>query len=85
MTTLIASKARIPTDAFNRVAYRGERIRVRHRSGESLVLISEADLALLEAAEDLFDIKEATEALEAMKSKRQKPIPWDKVKHELGL
>ena len=85
MTHLSAAKARIPTDAFNRVVYRGDRIRVDHRNGESVYIISKDDLALLEAIEDRLDIEAAKEALTDMKVKGKKPIPWDKIKKELGL
>lgn len=85
MTHLSASKARIPTDAFNRVVYQGERIRVDHRSGETVYIISKEDMALLEAIEDHLDVEAAKEALADMKAKGKKPIPWEKVKKDLGL
>ena len=85
MTTLNASETRIPPDAFNRVAYKGERVRVERRGGTAVVIISEADLALLEALEDQLDIEAADGALTEMKAKGQRPIPWEKVKAKLGL
>ena len=85
MTHLNASKARIPTDAFNRVVYKGERIRVDHRSGEAVYIVSKEDMAMLEAIEDRLDVESAKEALAEMKAKGKKPIPWTKIKKELGL
>jgi hypothetical protein len=86
MTThLSASKARIPTDAFNRVVYQGDRIRVDHRSGEAVYIISKEDMALLEAIEDRLDVEAAKEALADMKAKGKKPIPWEKIKKKMAL
>lgn len=85
MTHINASKARIPTDAFNRVVYKGERIRIDRRSGDSVYIVSKDDMALLETMEDRLDIEAAEEALADMKAKGQKPIPLEKVKKKLGL
>ena len=82
MATIKASNARIPPDMFNRAAYRGERIRIERRN-EAVYLIGEDEMALFEALEDLFDNREADKALAEMKGRR--PIPWDKVKADLGL
>ena len=41
MTTLRASQTRIPPDAFNRVAYQGERVRIDRRGGKPVYLICE--------------------------------------------
>jgi PHD/YefM family antitoxin component YafN of YafNO toxin-antitoxin module len=81
MNRLTASRTRIPTDAFNRVAYKGERIRVERRGGPSVVIISEEDAALLEALEDRLDLEEARKAL----AKGRKPVAWEKAKAALGL
>ncbi len=85
MTTLSASRTRIPTDAFNRVVYQGERIRVERRGGPSVVIISEEDAALLEALEDRLDLEEAREALAKTKADGEKPVVWEKAKAALGL
>ena len=85
MTHLSASKARIPTDAFNRVAYQGDRVRVDHRNGETVYIVSKEDMALLEAIEDRLDVEAAKEALTEMKAKDKSPIPWAKIKKNLGL
>lgn len=85
MTTLNASKARIPTDAFNRVVYNGERVRIAHRNGRAAILVSEDDLKLIETIEDLLDLQAAEQALADMKARRKKSIPWEKVKERLAL
>jgi len=84
MGTLKASKTRIPPEAFNRVVYKGERIRVERRGGDVVFIVSAEDLALLEAAEDRLDVAAAREAIEDMEMKGQKPIPLDEVKLKLG-
>ncbi len=85
MTTLNASDARIPPDAMNRVAYQGERVRVVRRGGPTVVLVSQDDLSLLEACEDLIDLQEARRVLAEMKAGNEKPIPLEDVKAKLGL
>jgi hypothetical protein len=84
VTTLSASKARIPPDAFNRVAYQGERVRIRHRDGANVVLISEEDVRLLEALEDRYWAEIADEAISAMERTGQKPIRLRQAKKKLG-
>ncbi len=85
MTTLSASEARIPPDTLNRVAYKGERVRIHRRGGPTVVLVAEEDLALLEAIEDHVDAEEAKQALARMRRQGEKPLDWDKVKASLGL
>lgn len=72
-------------EALNRVAYQGERIVLERRGKRVAAIVSIDDLTLLEALEDRVDVKAAKRALAEMKKKRQKPIPWEKVKKELGL
>lgn len=85
MTTLKASKTRIPPDAFNRVAYQRERVRIDRRGGRPVFLVSEEDLALLEMLEDRYWAEEGAKALEEFKRSGKKPVPWEKVKERLGL
>ncbi|MCE5269961.1 hypothetical protein LLH00_01600 [bacterium] len=85
MSSLNASKTRIPPDTFNRVAYNGERVEIHHRSGASLFLISAEDMELLETAEDLLDLQAVHKALEEMKAKGESPLAWDEAKKRLGL
>ncbi len=85
MKTLTASQARIPTEAFNRVIYKGERIRIQHRSAGSAVLISEDDLKLIEQMEDLLDAAEAEKASKEFLESGEPSIPYEKIRKELGL
>ena len=82
---LKASQTRIPPDAFNRVAYRGERIRIERRGGKGVYLISEEDFRLLEALEDRYWDEEGRAALEDFERSGQKAVPLAKLKAELGL
>jgi hypothetical protein len=43
------------------------------------------DLALLEKLEDEADVKAARKALARMTTRKEKPIPWAKVKAEWGI
>lgn len=72
-------------DTINRVAYQGERVVLERRGKGVAALVSMKDLALLEKLEDEADARAARKALADMKRKKQKPIPWEQVKAELGL
>jgi len=85
MTTLAASKTRIPPTIFNSVVYRGERVRVQHRNGQCVVLVSDNDLAVLEAIEDYIDITEASKALKEIEEGKATAVPWEEIKRRLGL
>jgi hypothetical protein len=85
MTTLKASETRIPPDAFNRVAYQHERVRIDRRGGRPVFLVSEEDLELLEKLEDRFWAEEGRKALAEFKRSGQKAIPLEKVRKRLGL
>lgn len=85
MTTLKASETRIPPDAFNRVAYQRERVRIDRRGAKSVFLICEEDLSLLEKFEDFYWAQEGEAALKQHEQSGHKPIPWEKVKERLGL
>ena len=69
------------SETINRVAYRGERVVVRRSGKEVVALIPVGDLALLEELEDRIDIEEARKAL----AESDKPIPYAKVRKDLGL
>ena len=79
MTTLKASQTRIPPDAFSRVAYRGERIRIERRGGKAVYLVCQEDLELLEQLEDRMDLEVIRERL------NEPTIPLDELRKELGL
>lgn len=84
MTTPRTSGTQISDRALERVA-KGERVRVRRKGRPAVYLVSETDLKILEEIEDRLDIEAADAALADMKAKGEKPIPWEKVKKELGL
>jgi PHD/YefM family antitoxin component YafN of YafNO toxin-antitoxin module len=85
MTTLKASRTRIPPDAFNRVAYQRERVRIERRGGKPVFLVSEEDLRLLEELEDAYWAEEGRKALKEFERSGRKAVPWEKVKERLGL
>ena len=72
-------------DTINRVAYQGERVVLERRGKNVAALVSMEDLALLKKLEDAADARAARRALDEMKRKKQKPIPWEQVKAELGV
>ena len=57
------------------------------RRGRRVAAVVDADQLeqLLEAAEELADIRQAAEARAEMAESGQAPIPWDQVKVDLGL
>lgn len=79
---LPASKARERfAELLNEVSVRGGRI-VLERHGKSVAaVISVADLQLLEALEDKYDVDTAREALAESDSR----IPWKELKKKLSL
>ncbi|MDD4890360.1 MAG: prevent-host-death family protein [Phycisphaerae bacterium] len=83
MRSLKASVTRIPPDAFNRVAYRQERVRVERRGGKSVYLVGKEDLALLERIEDRYWRNEGVKALDEFRRSGRKSIPWKKIKERL--
>lgn len=86
MTHLAASSLRATlSEALNRVRYAGERIVLERRGKGVAALVSMEDLALLEELENRIDLEAARKALAEMKAKGGKPIPWAKVKRELGI
>ncbi len=79
---LPASKARERfAEILNDVSVRGDRV-VLERHGKTVAaVISVADLELLEALEDKYDIDSAREAL----AESGRRIPWKDLKQRLGL
>ncbi|MDJ0355724.1 type II toxin-antitoxin system Phd/YefM family antitoxin [Paenarthrobacter sp. PH39-S1] len=81
------------TDVRSRLSEAVDTARVKHepvyllRHGRRVAaLIDAEDLAnLIEAAEDLDDLRAANEARTEMAESGQGPIPWEEVKAELGL
>ena len=85
MKALKASETRIPPDAFNRVAYQGERVRVDRRDGKSVYLVSEDDLSLLARLEDTYWSEEGARALAEFKRSGEASIPLSELRKKLGL
>jgi prevent-host-death family protein len=67
------------TDLVSRVAYGGERIKIRRRNKDMAVLIPVEDAELLEFLEDQEDIKAARKALR----EGGPSIPWEEAKKQL--
>jgi prevent-host-death family protein len=86
MTRMAASKAREDFCAtLNRVVYRHERIVLRRRGKDVAVIVPLDGLDVLEKVEDVLDAREARRILADMKRKRQRPIPYEQLRRELGL
>lgn len=71
-------------DALNRVVYRGERVVLERRGKPTAAIVSLDDLAVLEALEDREDVRAAKRAVAEMRRKKEKPVPWNEVKKQLG-
>lgn len=84
MTTLNASDARIPPDAFNDVVFRGERIGIRRRDGKEVYLVSAEDIRLLEVITDQLDAADAREALARHEASGRKTVSLSTLKKRLG-
>ena len=86
MGTLNATQARDHlSDLLNRVAYGGERIHIERRGKVVAVLVSPADLVLLEELEDRIDAQEAQRALREFEESGERAIPLEEVAEELGI
>ena len=85
MTTLKASKARIPTKAFDKVARKGQRIRIERRDGQAIYLVSAEEVSRIEEADDAYWSKVGRKALEEWEKSGRKTVSWEKTKRELGL
>ena len=70
------------TECVNRVTYRGERILIHKHGRPVAALVPVEDLALIRELEDRIDLEDARKALAEAKGKL---IPWETVKHQLGL
>ena len=84
MTTLTASSTRIPRNIFSKVVHNGERVRIP-KYDEEVYLISKEDMELLQTIEDSVDIMLADEVMERIRKGKEKIIPWEEAKKELGL
>ena len=84
MTTITASRARIPRTIFAKVVHKGERVKIT-KYDEEAYLVSKEDMELLRAIEDSVDVMLAEEVMERVRKGEEKTIPWEKAKKELGL
>lgn len=70
-------------DLVNRAAYRGERVRVVRHGRAVAAIVPIGDVEALERLEDELDLQAALEALGDPAN--AVPIPWERVKADLGL
>ena len=81
-TTVSTSKARVDfAEIINQVAYRGERVVLGRHGKPIAAIIPIDDLTLLEEIENRMDIDAAKRAL----AESDEPIPYEKLRQELGL
>ncbi len=78
----VADARRNFSDAVNRVAYGKERLVIKRRGKGIAAIVPMEDLDAIEAIENKIDLAEARRILS---NKREKPIPWEKAKKQLGL
>ena len=84
--TLSTTEARRDfAELVNRVAYGQERINITRRGKPVAVLLSRECARLLEVLEDSWDLMEIGRTLADMKEKGETPVPWERVKAQLGL
>ena len=84
MTTLTASKTRIPRKVFAKVVHKGERVKIT-KYDEEIYLVSKEDMELLQTIEDSVDVMLADEVMERIRKGKERAIPWEEAKKELGL
>lgn len=87
MTEMTVSQARARlADVVDEARTSHTPIYVTRRGRRVAAVIDANDLdRLIAMAEDLVDLRAATEAREEMKRTGQEPIPWEQVKADLGL
>jgi hypothetical protein len=84
MTTITASKTRIPRNLFAKVVNNGARVKIT-KYDEEVYLVSKEDMELLQAVEDSVDIMLSDEVMECIRKREEKTILWEEAKRELGL
>lgn len=62
-----------------------ERIVLTRRGKEMAALVPIEDMRFLEELEDRLDLEEARAALAEAQADPERPIPWERLKAELGL
>ena len=84
MTRIPATTARQSfSEVVNRASYGGQRFALMRNGKIAAGIVSAADLQLLESLEDLTDVRDAERIRAAIKSGREKVMPWDEVKKGL--
>jgi len=73
------------SEIVNKAAYGKERMIVTRRGKALAALIPIEDLRILEEMEDRKDVEDAKNILAEVKAKKEKPVPYEKVRKELGL
>jgi prevent-host-death family protein len=86
MTKVSTVKAREQfSEVVNRAAYGKERVILTRRKKDLAAVVPIEDVKLLEALEDQIDVEAAKKSLADMKRKKQRPIPYEKIRKQLGL
>jgi prevent-host-death family protein len=70
---------------IRRAAVEKERIIITRRGKELAALVPMEDMRFLEELEDRLDLEEARAALAEAQADPERPIPWERLKAELGL
>jgi prevent-host-death family protein len=70
---------------IQKAAVEKERIILTRRGKELAALVPIEDMRFLEELEDRLDLEEARAALAEAQANPEQPIPWEKLKAELGL
>ncbi len=73
------------SEIVNKAAYGKERMIVTRRGKALAALIPIEDLRILEEMEDRKDVEDAKKILAEAKAKKEKPVPYEKVRKELDL
>jgi prevent-host-death family protein len=86
MTDVTTAEARKQfAELVNRAAYGKERVRLTRRGRTLAVLVPVEDAEALEALEDARDAAAARKVLRAIRERREKLVPWEKLKSDVGL
>jgi len=90
MTRIAVGKAREHFgDTLDRVTSKGDRVILQRRGKDVAVLVSIEEMRrleeILEELQDQLDAAEAVRIIAEMEAKGEKPIPYEKIRKELGL
>ena len=86
MTDVTTADARKQlSELVNRAAFGKERVRLTRRGKTLAVIVPVEDAEMLEALEDAKDAADARKVLRAIREGRERLVPWEKLKSELGL